>query len=103
MTKKSFSSRSREIERCNNLRVRIKTYCRQESLTQVELAEKMKVSKSSMGSFMSGSALSGSPTYVEGMKYLKLRMPLTQCSPAEIDAMENNKFVFTCGPHQFHR
>ena len=98
MAKKSFSSKSREIERCNNMRVRIKTYCRQEGLTQQNLAEKMKVTKSSMGNFMSGTALSASPTYIEGMKYLKLRMPLTQCSPAEIDAMENNKFVVSFGP-----
>lgn len=57
----------------------------------------MKVPKSSMTNFKSGTMLSGSPTYQESMKYLKLRMPLSQCSPTEIAAMTNDKFVFTFG------
>lgn len=98
MAKKSFMQKSREIDRCNDLRVRIKTFCRREGLTQPQLAEKLQVSKSSMSNFMTGAMLSGSPTYIQGMKYLKLRMPLNQCDPVEVEAMVNNKFVVTCGP-----
>lgn len=41
--------------------------------------------------------LTGSTVYVEGMKYLKLRMPISQCKETDIASMKNNKFVVTFG------
>ena len=92
--KKSFGTQCAEIRRCNDLRVRIKTYCREESITQAQLAVKMSVSNSQMGNFMTGNALTGSQVYTEGMKYLKLRMPLSKCSENERNEITNNKWGF---------
>ena len=93
---KSFWQRSAEIERCNDLRARIKAYCKQESLTQPQLAEKMRVSAKQMSQFMTGSCLSGSEVYKRGKVYLKTKMPLHMCYE-ERSKIVNNKWVMTFG------
>ncbi len=94
---KNWLSQMKEIKKCNDLRVRIKTYCKRESLTQPQLAERLKVSSSQMNSFMTGSSLSQSEVYTNGMKFLKTRMRLDECSEEDLANMKNNKFVFTSG------
>ena len=64
-SKSNYFSKGQEIRRCNDMRVRIKTYCKQESITQPQLADKMGVTKSQMNSFMIGSALTGSEVYTQ--------------------------------------
>lgn len=96
-TKSNFFQKSHEIKRCNDLRARIKSYCKQENFTQPQFAEKMGVSKSQMNSFMTGSALTGSEVYLVGMKYLRTRMPLSKCSEEDINKIENNKWSVTFG------
>lgn len=91
---KNVFSQMAEIRKCNDLRCRIKAYLKQESLTQPQLAEKMGVSAKQMSSFMTGSSLTGSEVYVNGMKYLKVKMPLSKCSTEERSQIVNNKFEF---------
>ena len=64
-SKSNYFSKGQEIRRCNDMRVRIKTYCKQQSITQPQLADKMGVTKSQMNSFMVGSALTGSEVYTQ--------------------------------------
>ena len=90
--KSNFFSKGREIDRCCDMRVRIKTYCKQEGITQPTLAEQMRVSKSQMSSFMTGMSLTGSLVYSQAQKYLRTRMPLSQCSQDDIQSMTNNKW-----------
>lgn len=92
-SKKSVVGKMAEIRRSNNLRVRIQTYCRRESFTQSQLAERMNVSNSSMSSFMTGQALTGSAVYAAGMKYLVTRIPLSSCSDIDINNMTNDKWT----------
>ena len=89
---KTFRQKSAEIERCNDLRARIKTYCKKESLTQPEYAEKIRVSAKQISLFMTGRCLSGSEVYKKSMKFLKDTMPLYMCD-AERAKVVNNKFV----------
>jgi transcriptional regulator with XRE-family HTH domain len=74
--KGNFVKKTAEIRKCNDLRVRIKTFCKLERITQAQLANNMNVSAQQMQSFMSGNALTGSEVYAQGLKYLKVRMPL---------------------------
>lgn len=91
-SKSNFFSKGREIARCDDLRVRIKTFCKRENLIHNKLAEKMKVTTSAMNSFMAGSVLTGSNVYTRGMIYLKTKMPLHQCSQEDRDNTINNKW-----------
>jgi transcriptional regulator with XRE-family HTH domain len=92
---KSFWQKHAEIERCNDLRARIKTYCKQESLTQPEFAEKIRVSATQISGFMTGRMLSGSEVYKKSNNYLRHRMPLFKCEE-ERAKVANNKFVVRC-------
>ncbi len=81
-----------EIERCNDLRARIKTYCKQEALTQPEYAVKIRVSASQIKLFMTGACLSGSEVYKKSMKYLREKMPLYMCEEERAKVV-NNKWT----------
>ena len=89
----NFFQKGQEIRRCNDLRCRIKTYCKQQGMTQPSLAEKMGVSASQMNSFMTGKTLTGSIVYTRGMNYLRVRMPLSQCSVQDREQIRNDKWV----------
>ena len=89
---KTFWQKSAEIERCNDLRARIKTYCKKESLTQPEYAEKIRVSAKQISLFMTGRCLSGSEVYKKSMKFLRNTMPLYMCDEERAKVV-NNKFV----------
>lgn len=93
--KGNFFQKGNEIRRCDDLRCRIRTYCRQQSITLPQLAERMGVSTGQMRSFSAGSSLTGSEVYSRGMKYLRLKMPMSQCSAQERDQMDNNKWGLT--------
>ena len=88
----NFFQKQGEIRRCNDLRCRIKTYCKQQGITQPTLAQKMGVSASQMSSFMTGSALTGSEVYTRGMNYLRVRMPLSHCSIEDREQIRNDKW-----------
>ena len=90
--KRSPYAKLAEIRRCDHLRARIKTYCRQENIPQVEMAERLRVSKSQMANFMVGETLTGSIVYEAGMKYLKTRLPLSKCSSDDLEKTVNNKW-----------
>ena len=89
---KTFTQKCAEIERCNDLRARIKTFCKQESLTQPKFAEKIHVSAKQISYFMTGACLSGSEVYKKSMKYLRDKMPLYMCGEERAKVV-NNKFV----------
>lgn len=93
--KKSFIQKCGEIRRCNDLRVRIKTWCKQEGLTQPLFADALNVSTKEMSNFMTGASLTGSNVYPKAMKYLKTRMPLSECSYSDRENMTNNKWKIT--------
>jgi ribosome-binding protein aMBF1 (putative translation factor) len=93
--KSNIFSKGAEIRKCNDLRARICSYCKKESMTQAQLAEKMGVSARQMTSFSTGDALTGSEVYTQGMKYLKVKMPLTQCSDEDRAEAVNNKWKIT--------
>jgi hypothetical protein len=88
---KTFTQRCKEIERCNDLRARIKTYCKQESMTQQTFGEKIGCSQKQMCYFMNGTTLSGSAVYAQANSYLKHKMPLSKCSE-EREKIVNNKW-----------
>jgi hypothetical protein len=89
---KTFTQKCAEIERCNDLRARIKTYCKQVTLTQPEYAEKIRVSAKQISLFMTGRCLSGSEVYKKSMKFLRDKMPLYMCEEERAKTV-NNKFV----------
>ncbi len=93
----NFFSKGAEIRRSNLLRVRIRTYCKQEKLTQPQFGEKLGCSPSQMNSFMTGMSLTGSSVYIQGMKYLRTRMPVSKCSPEDLMSERNDKFVVSFG------
>lgn len=96
--KKTFGQKCQEIRRCNDLRVRIKTYCKKEGLTQPQFADKLgNVSASEVSRFMTGASLTGSIVYDKAMAYLRTRMPLSQCSDEDIESMTNNKWRVVFG------
>jgi hypothetical protein len=95
--KNNFFQKSAEIRKCNDLRLRIKTFCKLERITQVQLADKFQVSAKQMQSFMSGNALTGSEVYTQGMKYLKVRMPISKCSDEDRGSITNNKWTVSFG------
>jgi hypothetical protein len=66
---KTFKQRCTGIERCNDLRARIAAYCKLESLTQLQFAEKIQVSTQQVSKFMSGTSLSGSEVYTRSNMY----------------------------------
>jgi hypothetical protein len=66
-------------------------------MTQPQLAEMLKVSSSQMNSFCTGNTLTGSPVYTQGMKYLRARMPISQCSTQEREEIVNDKWTVTFG------
>jgi predicted XRE-type DNA-binding protein len=81
---KNFLQIGAECRRCDFLKVRIKSYCKQEKITQVELAEKMKISPATISRFMSGGSGVQSECYVIGMKYLRTRMPISLCDESAV-------------------
>ena len=91
---KTFKQRCTEIERCNDLRARITAYCKLESLTQPQFAEKIHVSTQQVSKFMSGTCLSGSEVYARSSVYLKTKMPLRKCYE-ERAKIVNTKWVMT--------
>lgn len=91
-TKRTIGRKSQEIRRCNDLRVRIKTWCKQEALTQPQFAEKLDVTRTEMSNFMTGLSLTGSRVYTKAMSYLRVRMPLSKCSVSDIENMTNTKW-----------
>ncbi len=91
-TRQNIHAKMREIERCNDLRARIKTYCKQETLTQPEYAEKIRVTAKQINLFMTGRCLSGSEVYKKSMKFLRDKMPLYMCEEERAKVV-NNKFV----------
>ena len=91
---KTFKQRCTEIERCNDLRARITAYCKLESLTQPQFAEKIHVSTQQVSKFMSGTCLSGSEVYARSNVYLKTKMPLRKCYE-ERAKIVNTKWVMT--------
>lgn len=93
--KKSILQKGNEIQRCNDLRVRIKTWCKQEGLTQPMFADALNVSTKEMSNFMTGASLTGSNVYPKAMAYLKTRMPLSNCSYSDRESMTNNKWKIT--------
>ena len=114
--KSNLLKKNQEIRRANDLRVRIETYCKQEHLTRPDFAELLKCSKSQLSSFMTGiiychycyqnnkyytcmlgSALTGSEVYSSGMKYLKTRMPLSNCSESDRNNITNDKWKVSFG------
>ena len=96
--KGNFFSKGAEIRRSNDMRLRIKTYCRKEGITQVELAKRMDVSTSQMNAFMTGAYLTGSAVYIAGLSYLRMRMPISKCSAVDRANMVNNKWHVTFPP-----
>ena len=82
---KTFKQRCNEIERCNDLRARITAYCKLESLTQPQFAEKIHVSTQQV---------SGSEVYARSNVYLKTKMPLRKCYE-ERAKIVNTKWVMT--------
>ena len=79
--KKSIFAKGSEFRRCDDLKLRIKTYVKKEKITQKELAERMKISTRSMTCFMSAAGGSvNTECYITAMKYLKTRMPLAGCT-----------------------
>lgn len=96
-TGKTKKSKSPDIRRANDMRVRIQTYCRQKGLTQAALAALMDCTTSQMANFMSGTCLVGSNVYIAGLSYLRTRMPIGHCSQEDRDAMKNNKWGWS-GP-----
>lgn len=83
---------------CNDLRARIKTYCKKENLSQAELAEKMNVTPNQMSRFMTGSSLLGLMfILLVYMKYLKTRMPLSDCSDHDRAQITNTKWGISFG------
>jgi predicted XRE-type DNA-binding protein len=77
---KSMIGELHDFRKCDDLKVRIKTYCKQQKITQTQLATDMKVSYSSMRDFMAGNAGVNSCTYQRGMIFLRTKMPLTKCT-----------------------
>jgi len=94
---KSFSQKMGEIRRCNDLRARIKAFCKVESLTQPQFGEKIRVTAKQMSLFMTGASLTGSEVYAKAMAYLKTRMPLSKVSDSERAGVSNNKWIVTFG------
>jgi hypothetical protein len=89
---KSGFSKFQEIKRCDDLRARCKAFCKKESLTQPQLAEKMGVSSKQMSSFMTGNSLTQGLAYAAGMKFLKLKMPLSAVPDEIRNKVHNNKW-----------
>ena len=78
--KNNFFSMGAEFRRCDTLKIRIKTYCKQQSITQNELADRMKVGRTAVSRFMSGVAGVQGDCYQVAMRYLKTRLPLSACT-----------------------
>ena len=91
--KGNYFSKGQEIRRCDDLRARIKAFCKQENLTHPEFATKLKVTSSQMANFMCGTSLTGSDVYDAGMRYLKMRMPLRKVPPGVRDNTVNDKWT----------
>ena len=95
--KKGFGTQMAEIRRSNDLRCRIKSYLKEQSLTQSAFATQLGCSNMSMSNFMNGTSLTGSDVYHKGMKYLKTRYPLSKCSDEDRNNIRNDKWVFVSG------
>jgi hypothetical protein len=89
---KSGFAKSHEVKRCNDLRARCKAFCKKENLTQPQLAEKMGVSSKQMSNFMTGNSLTQGVAYAAGMKFLKLKMPLSAVPDDILSKTTNNKW-----------
>jgi hypothetical protein len=92
--KKGFGTQMAEIRRCNDLRCRIKSYLKEQSLTQSAFATQLGCSNMSMSN---GTSLTGSDVYSKAMKYLKTRYPLSKCSDEDRNNIRNDKWVFVSG------
>ena len=64
-------------------------------MTQDELSDKMGVGKASMQKFMAGNTGVESTVYIAGMKYLKVRMPISKCDETVQITPSMSKFSFT--------
>ena len=94
---KKSGSKEQEIIRCDDLRCRITTYCKQEGITQSIFADRLGVSAIQMSSFMTGKSLTGSDVYTLGMNYLRVRMPLSKCSVQDRAQIRNDKWGWVQG------
>ena len=90
---KTFTQRRKEIERCNDLRARIKTYCKQESMTQQAFGEKIGCSQKQMCFFMTGAYLSGSAVCTQANSYLKYKKPLSKCTEEREKIVNNHSEI----------
>ena len=91
-SKKSWFQQVKEIEKCNLLRARIKTYVAQQGVTQKSFAEKIKVTEKQLQRFMSGTSLTGSEVYTRSMAFLKTKLPAAAVS---VDILENPEGVYS--------
>ena len=66
--------------RCDPLKIRIKCFCKKESITQAQYSDLINVSKTTVSRFMSGESGVQSECYTRSMVYLKKKMPLSQCN-----------------------
>ena len=89
----NFFSKGQEIRRCDDLRARIKAFCKQENLTHPEFATILNVTRSQMAKFMCGTSLTGSDVYDAGMSYLKIKMPLSKVPTDVRDNVVNDKWT----------
>jgi|LauGreStaDraftv2_3_1035109.scaffolds.fasta_scaffold64501_1 transcriptional regulator with XRE-family HTH domain len=93
-SKKSWFQQVKEIEKCNLLRARIKTYVAQQGVTQKSFAEKIKVTEKQLQRFMSGTSLTGSEVYTRSMAFLKTKLPAAAVSVDILENTHNNKYEF---------
>ena len=85
----------KEIQKCNLLRARIKTYVAQQGVTQKSFAEKIKVTEKQLQRFMSGTSLTGSEVYTRSMAFLKTKLPAAAVSvEILLQNTHNNKYEF---------
>ena len=100
-SKKSWLQDMKEVQKCNLLRARIKTYLQTKSVTQKSFAEKIKVSEKQLQRFMSGTSLMGSEVYTNSMAYLKTKLPAASVSAEILQNTHNNKFEFVSAVDDF--
>lgn len=75
---KSLGAVINMARRCDPLKLRIKSYCKKEKITQAQYADLIGIGKTTVGRFMSGECGVGSECYTRSMVFLKKKMPLSQ-------------------------
>jgi len=75
---KSLSAVLNMARRCDPLKLRIKSYCKQEKITQAQYADLIGIGKTTVSRFMSGESGVQSETYTRSMVFLKKKMPLSK-------------------------